>query len=198
MKYKAHEINNHVVGLAGWYIDSAICDRLVDWFEANPQEQKTGVLLQDTIDKSLKDSTDTNILPKWQEQPFLDYFTELGQVVEEYKKMYPMCDTFQHNWGVVEGVNIQRYKPGQGFHTWHCERTGPESAHRHMVFMTYLNDVTDGGETEWVYQKTKIKPEKGLTVIWSADYTFSHRGITSPTQTKYITTGWYGYIDDAQ
>jgi hypothetical protein len=64
--------------------------------------------------------------------------------------------------------------------------------------MTYLNDVTDGGETEWEYQKIKIKPEKGLTVIWSADYTFSHRGITSLTQTKYITTGWYGYIDDAQ
>ena len=193
MKYRAHKINNHVVGIAGWYIDSSICDKLINWFESNPELQNQGVLLRDTIDKSLKDSMDINILPRWQEHPFIDYFTELGQVVEEYKKLYPMCDNFQENWGVVEGVNIQRYKPGQGFHTYHCERTGPDSAHRHMVFMTYLNDVTDGGETEWEYQRLKVKPEKGLTVIWSADYTFSHRGITSPTQTKYITTGWYGY-----
>lgn len=192
--YRPHKINNQVVGLAGWYMDPIICDRMIDWFEANPQEQKTGVILEDTIDKSIKDSMDINILPRWQEEPLVTYFTELGNIVNEYKKLFPMCDTYQANWGVVEGVNIQRYKPGQGFHEWHCERTGPSSSHRHMVFMTYLNDVTDGGETEWEYQKLKIKPEKGLTVIWSADYTFSHRGITSPTQTKYITTGWYGYL----
>jgi hypothetical protein len=64
---------------------------------------------------------------------------------------------------------------------------------RHLVFMTYLNDVTDGGETEFFYQKLKVKPEKGLTLIWGADWTFTHRGITSPTQTKYIVTGWFNY-----
>lgn len=196
MQYKPHEINDQVVGLAGWYIDPKICDNLVDWFEANPSKQKTGVLLQDTVDKSLKDSVDIDILPMWQQQPFLPYFIELGKVVEEYKKLYSYCDTYHDPWGIVEGVNIQRYNPGQGFHAYHCERTGWASAHRHMVFMTYLNDMTDGGETEWLYQKIKIKPEKGLTVIWSADFTFTHKGITSPTETKYITTGWYGYQDE--
>ena len=62
-----------------------------------------------------------------------------------------------------------------------------------MVFMTYLNDVTDGGETEFYHQQLKIKPKKGLTVIWPAGYTHVHRGITSNTETKYIATGWYGY-----
>ena len=31
--------------------------------------------------------------------------------------------------------------------------------------MTYLNDIKDGGETEFYYQKLKVKPEKGLTLI---------------------------------
>ena len=62
---------------------------------------------------------------------------------------------------------------------------------RHLVFMTYLNDVTDCGETEWFHQKVKIQPRKGLTVIWPPDWTHTHRGIPSPTQTKYIVTGWY-------
>ena len=60
--------------------------------------------------------------------------------------------------------------------------------------MTYLNDVIDGGETEWYYQNIKIKPERGLTVIWPSDWTFTHRGNTSPTQTKYIATGWFNFF----
>ena len=59
--------------------------------------------------------------------------------------------------------------------------------------MTYLNDVTDAGETEFFYQKVKIKPKKGLTVIWPADWTFVHRGNITPTQDKYIITGWFNY-----
>ena len=35
--------------------------------------------------------------------------------------------------------------------------------------------------------------EKGLTVIWGTDWTFVHKGIVSPTETKYITTGHYHY-----
>jgi hypothetical protein len=61
--------------------------------------------------------------------------------------------------------------------------------------MTYLNDVNDDGETEFYYQNLKIKPQKGKTVIWPADWTHTHRGITSPTQEKYIITGWFNFIN---
>ena len=60
--------------------------------------------------------------------------------------------------------------------------------------MTYLNDVNDGGETEYYYQKVKIKPVKGLTLIVPVDWTFTHRGIVSLTETKYIVTGWFSYL----
>ena len=72
------------------------------------------------------------------------------------------------------------------------ERGGLAKADRHLVFMTYLNDVVDGGETE-VSSENEIKPEKGLTVICSTDWTYTHRGLTSPTQTKYIATGWFNF-----
>ena len=57
--------------------------------------------------------------------------------------------------------------------------------------MTYLNNVTDKGETEFLHQKLKIKPEIGKTLIWPTDFTHTHRGIPSPTQEKYIVTGWF-------
>jgi hypothetical protein len=59
--------------------------------------------------------------------------------------------------------------------------------------MTYLNDVDDGGETFFYYQDLKIKPKKGLTLIWPVDWTHTHCGIVSPTQTKYIVTGWISF-----
>jgi hypothetical protein len=57
--------------------------------------------------------------------------------------------------------------------------------------MIYLNDVTDGGETEFPTQNIKFQPRAGDILIWPAYFTHPHHGITSRTQTKYILTGWY-------
>ena len=89
--------------------------------------------------------------------------------------------------------NIQKYKPSQAYHSWHTEIDSKENSNRHLVFMTYLNDVKKGGETEWYYQNLKIKPEKGLTVIWNADWTFTHKGHSTIDEDKYIITGWYEF-----
>lgn len=61
-----------------------------------------------------------------------------------------------------------------------------------MVFMTYLNNVKDGG-TEFLNQKLKTKAEKGLTLLWPSDWTHTHRGIITESQDKYILTGWLNY-----
>ena len=64
---------------------------------------------------------------------------------------------------------------------------------RHLVWMTYLNDVEEGGETEFYYQKLKVKPRKGLTLIWPVDWTHTHRGIVAPKEEKMILTGWFSF-----
>jgi len=60
--------------------------------------------------------------------------------------------------------------------------------------MIYLNDVMDGGHTEFPNQNKKFQPRIGDILIWPAYFTHSHRGITSLTQTKYIMTGWFTYL----
>ena len=44
--------------------------------------------------------------------------------------------------------------------------------------------------------KNKVQKciEKGLTVIWPADWTFTHRGIKAKKEHKYIITGWINFI----
>ena len=62
--------------------------------------------------------------------------------------------------------------------------------YREFVIITYLNDDFDGGETEFLYQGIRVKPEKGKTVIFPASYTHMHRGNPPIGGTKYIATTW--------
>jgi len=56
--------------------------------------------------------------------------------------------------------------------------------------MLYLNDNFEGGETEFIYQKDRIKPRKNRLLIWPAAYTHVHRGNPPINGDKYIITGW--------
>ena len=56
--------------------------------------------------------------------------------------------------------------------------------------MTYLNDVENDGETEFLHYGLKIKPESGKTIIWPAEWTHAHAGEILKVETKYIITGW--------
>lgn len=176
--------------ICGWYLEDPILDKLIDYH--NVALNKTpGTVGLSQVNKEYKDSTDT-IIPDFLKN---DYFTYLSYSINYYTMKYPACVNSCSPWRISQPVNIQHYAPGQGYHMWHCERTGGARNNlRHLVFLTYLNDVTDGGETEFLYQGLKVKPEKGLTLIWPTDWNFLHRGVTSPSQHKYIATGWLEYV----
>ena len=188
-----HIVNSENNFIAGWTPkDVSICDRLIDYFNTSGKKIP-GMLGQGQVDPTLKNSTDA-ILENY--DLFVEYIEYLQKCLNEYILLYPWVDAFSR-WHIVENINIQHYAPGQGYYKWHTERTNGNfpGRSRHLTFMTYLNDVTDQGETEWLHQNLKIKPKKGLTIFWPTDWTFVHRGITSPSQEKYIATGWYNYIE---
>ncbi len=92
-------------------------------------------------------------------------------------------------------VNIQKYCQGEGgYPHWHSEQYpqlgGHEPLHRVLLYMFYLNDVEEGGETEFYYQQRKLKPKKGKMVIAPAGFTHSHRGNLAVSGDKYIATSW--------
>ena len=172
--------------------DLSICDDLIDYHKNSNNKVigQTGNGISET-----KKSTDVLIFND-NDLIIKKYLLELHDILKNYIGEYSYSNHY-NSFSITQHFNIQHYKIQEGFLNWHCERTRnlePESS-RHLVFMTYLNDVIDAGETEFYYQKLKIKPQKGLTLIWPADWTHTHRGITSPTQEKYIATGWYNYIN---
>ncbi|MBO2701132.1 2OG-Fe(II) oxygenase [Shewanella algae] len=92
-------------------------------------------------------------------------------------------------------INLQRYQRDVGgYPHWHSEQfpqAGHNDAlHRVVLYMFYLNDVAEGGETEFFYQQRKIAPKKGTMVIAPAGFTHSHRGNRPKSDDKYIATSW--------
>jgi hypothetical protein len=192
---REHEINKLNNFIAGWYLeDTIICDKIIS-FHKNSPDKRNGTTGAGYLPNQ-KISTDVTL----QHDPELtkEYLTNHLQLcVYSYIEKYPWCNAYTP-WLVKEGVNIQHYMPNQGFLMWHSERTSCKSPHnnRNLVFMTYLNDVTDGGETEWYHQKIKVRPQKGLTIVWNSDWTFTHRGLVS-SEDKYIVTGWFNFLKES-
>ena len=60
-----------------------------------------------------------------------------------------------------------------------------------MAFMTYLQIPEEGGETEFLHQSLRIKPEIGTTLIWPAHFTHAHRGNPPLKGNKIYVTGWF-------
>lgn len=85
---------------------------------------------------------------------------------------------------------VQKTKIGGGYHVWHYESDRRENCQRLLTWILYLNDVHEGGETEFLYQHMRVKPEQGTLVIWPAAFTHTHRGNPPLSNEKYIVTGW--------
>jgi len=189
---KEHEVNYRNNFIMGWYPeDTSFCDKFITLYENNLNKTYSGKFgTSGIVDPAIKESKDLEM--------GVEYLNLFGynKILEECKKRYINKYNFvecSEDFKISSNYYIQKYPVGGGFKSWHKERSSSKlpDVSRHLVFMTYLNNVKDGGGTEFFYQGIKIRADKGLTLIWPADWTFTHRGEISPTEEKIIITGWY-------
>jgi hypothetical protein len=183
--------------IGSWIISEDVCDDLIDCFQTTKESNKVpGAFNGSIVNKSVKDSLDLTLHDNTSHPGIIKYRDILMGVCEKYFQKY-VYSSPNSRLAIREGYNIQWYPPGGGYKDYHYERStiDPLNLSRHLAFMTYLNDIDEeGGETEFYYQNIKVKPKKGLTLIWPSDWTHTHRGI--PTQQeKIIITGWIHYAN---
>ena len=88
-------------------------------------------------------------------------------------------------------LKLQKTLPTEGYHVWHLEHSkGFDNSERAFVFSVYLNDVEEGGETEFLHFSKRVKPKTGRIVIWPAAFPYVHRGNPPLSGEKYILTSW--------
>jgi hypothetical protein len=88
-------------------------------------------------------------------------------------------------------MKIQKTLPTEGYHVWHIEHSNDmHNSKRAFVFSIYLNDVEEGGETEFLHFSKRVQPKTGRIVIWPAGFPYLHRGNPPLSNEKYILTSW--------
>lgn len=100
----------------------------------------------------------------------------------------------------LDEINMQHYTKGKGgYHHWHSEHyphpkdPGQRSLHRVLLWLIYLNDVEEGGETEFFYQQAKVKPTQGSLILAPCGFTHTHRGCVPVSNDKYVLASWVMY-----
>ncbi len=104
-----------------------------------------------------------------------------------------------------EPTQGQIYEVGQEFRH-HQDAFGKEAYHNHCLssgqrtwtFMIYLNDVEEGGETDFPTLKQTFTPQKGMAVVWknsngtgTENSAALHAGLPVKRGRKVIITKWF-------
>lgn len=119
---------------------------------------------------------------------FTSYFFQNLQesIVPAYLEQFSILQPTEWMTGQLK---MKKIEEGGGYHEWHYESMGNQSARR-VVVQLYMNTIADGGETEFLYQKKRINARKNRLIMWPADWTHTHRGNTPLKGDKYILTTW--------
>ena len=117
-------------------------------------------------------------------------FKAAKKALTSYNRSFPMdsigatgdwlkADTDEHIWKHFNtaimldphSVLVKKYNKGDGYFNWHMDTShiAARNQSRCLITMWYLNDVEQGGETEFKHFKTSLKPTKGSLVIFPAN-----------------------------
>ena len=182
------------IGVYDNYIIDEECNKAIKLYEDQDKFRKTINRIQ---------SEKSSILQKQDKQ----YFATGNNIDVWWETLKTMMINFDLAWnhyvknigaddayGVpfhFTDLKIQKTLPTEGYHIWHVEHgKGTENERRAFVFTIYLNDVEEGGETEFLHFSKRIKPKKGRIVIWPAGFPYVHRGNPPLSGEKYILTSW--------
>ena len=194
MRTQLAEISDDAVGVFDGFFGDEVINRYLYWYKGLEEAGVTSQREESTDEKN-DESYDSffgsYFTGSFQIEPcakeFLDIFWQ--QVYPHYARKYGIISKLERH--TVTEIKIQKTKPGEGYHDWHAENTGIRlTKNRLLVFSLYLNDVEEGGETEFLYLKKRFKPVRDRLLIFPAGFTHTHRGNPPLSGDKYILTGW--------
>ena len=128
-------------------------------------------------------------------QNFHQYFNQVifKTILPIYYNKYPSLWE-STNQCECNYFKIQKTNPGEGYHQWHYEWSTKKSMiDRWGVWTLYLNDIEEGGETEFLHLHKRVQPKKGKLVIFPSGFSHTHRGNPPLKESKHIVTGWLSY-----
>ncbi len=172
-------------------LDQKTCDDIIQRFR-HDDRKAPGITTSGKVMPELKKSMDLAIsdLDEWED---IDrtLFQSLAENLEEYaKRILEIIGNPLWSSEIKDtGYNIKRYRQND-YYNWHVDcQTYIEGWTRTIAGIWYLNEVEEGGETEFAFGH-KVVPETGKLILFPATWNFPHRGLSPIKGNKYIITSF--------
>jgi len=180
--------------------DDEYCDEIIKTFKKNKElgcvsRRDDGIRRDNQLElnTAVNDHGPNSEMDMRNDGIAVKFFEGLKEGVNQYVSDLGLKNIFNNVW--FKNMLVQHYDSDkyESYHTWHCEASTRDSCDRAFVYMLYLNDGFEGGETEFMHQKHREVPLKGNLILWPAGYTHIHRGAMLMSGEKYLVTGWVFY-----
>lgn len=185
------------VGVFDEAVSLELCNALIQHYEylnslgatmTRQQGENVGKTFKDDKTYFFQEETNPSVIPVNSDM-VIGLNGQIREALQHYMQKYDVL--FSSNTKLATWSHrLQKTAIGGGYHVWHHERTNLEVANRMLAVIVYLNDVEEGGETEFIYYPRRVKPKQGRIVIWPAGFTHTHRGNPPISNEKYVVTTW--------
>ena len=168
------------------------CTGLIEWFEILDESKQ---LVQTKLEGHREfDEVNLNDFREQSLKMQLDVYKRFDDIFENYKQDVKVHKKALPEKSAWEELRIKRYRTGVGNFLDHVDVGDSISARRFLVFFVYLNDVAEGGETEFPDLDLTISPECGRILVFPSTWTFLHRGNIPISNDKYILGSYKHYV----
>jgi prolyl 4-hydroxylase len=182
-------------------LDEDSCKLLIDKFEKFEDRQET-VLIENN-DKAIS----FNQINMYNYEAWEGIRERLISAMLHYVKIYKSdCNITPEMWPPLnevgfEAIRMKRYLPN-GFDRFDDHVDSTKGCERRFLnFLIYLNDVDEGGETEFpqmykpgTYIPLSVKPKVGRMVIFPPMWPWLHAGRKPVSGPKYFTHSYLHYV----
>ncbi len=182
------ELKNHV--------SKEECKTFIDWFWNNKNIHTEGKVYNVANPESV-----VNLEAKIATQAYPNPSDPISHLISRivfsgYEKYSNIKPTPQGLGGLcATAYSIRVYPKGIGKFLPHADQSAGGNVTRLFAFILYLNDVDEGGETEFPDFNYKCKPEEGKLLIFPCNYLFRHQGNTPISDDKYIVTAFINFVE---
>ena len=193
MEIEKNDLKIYLKGAVAWIddiIDEKICKKLIEHFDYH--ESKNNVFTREESTANIKKD---KALMLHKNSSFTEEIEDVIDAVKKGIHKYEEVLSYTKYCNIKDlhftHMKIQKTFPMEGYHVWHVERNHNDiSCNRALVYTIFLNDVKEGGETEFLLESLRVPAKRGRLCIFPADYPYVHRGNPPLSGVKYILTSW--------
>ena len=176
-------------------VEKNICSEILNLYK-NSEESIYNGITKGGLMKTVKNTRDMNFPlgnAKWIKYEHIIY-NAIQRALKNYTNWLDKERNIniRNSMLVADNFLIQSYKQNEGMYKEHHDASVyyNRKMNRMITFIIYLNDVEEGGETDFFRGNIKIKPEVGKIVLFPATWCYPHKAVTPISSDKTIITGW--------